>query len=139
MDATIVNLGTTSPDEDVFLCGPRVHLVAGASVIWPGLHISDLDGDEQLKGLITAGKVSVSIALTASDAASPLQGSLSPQKLPRYTVALLPTGANAVEGQVAFATNGRRTGQGGGAGTGVPVYWSNAAWRVFFDDTAVAA
>lgn len=139
MDATITNLGTTSPDDDVFLSGPKVSLAAGASMVWSDLTVADLDGAGWLKGLITAGKVSVSVALTADDAVAPLVGSLSPQKLPRYTVATLPTGANAVEGQLAFATNGRRTGQGAAAGTGVPCYFSAGSWRVFYDDTVVAA
>jgi hypothetical protein len=56
--------------------------------------------------------------------------------LPVYTVANLPTGA---AGMVAYASNGRKTGEGAGAGTGVPVYFSNAAWRVYSTDAAVAA
>jgi hypothetical protein len=54
----------------------------------------------------------------------------------QYTVATLPMG---VEGQTAYATNGRKSGEGGGAGTGVPVYFSNAAWRVYSTDVAVTA
>jgi hypothetical protein len=53
-----------------------------------------------------------------------------------YTVALLPAG---VEGAITYATNGRKVGEGAGLGTGVPVYFSNGAWRVFSTDAAVAA
>jgi hypothetical protein len=53
-----------------------------------------------------------------------------------YTVANLPTDAS--EGTIAFATNGRKVGQGAGAGTGVPVYFSAGAWRVFSTDSPVA-
>jgi hypothetical protein len=53
-----------------------------------------------------------------------------------FTVATLPAG---VTGQTAYATNGRKVGEGGGAGTGVPVYFSTGAWRVYSTDAAVAA
>jgi hypothetical protein len=39
----------------------------------------------------------------------------------------------------AYATNGRKVGEGAGAGTGVPVYYSNGSWRVYSTDAAVAA
>ncbi len=55
--------------------------------------------------------------------------------LGRFTVALLPI--TALESQTAYATNGRKVGQGAGAGTGVPVYYSQGAWRVFSTDTPV--
>lgn len=53
------------------------------------------------------------------------------------TVAALPSNANP--GQTAYASNGRKAGEGAGAGTGVPVYYSNGAWRVYSTDAAVAA
>ena len=52
-------------------------------------------------------------------------------------VATLPNGL--FEGEEGYATDGRKVGEGVGAGTGVEIYWSNAAWRVFSDDTAVLA
>lgn len=55
----------------------------------------------------------------------------------RYTVAGLPAAGTA--GRVAFATNGRKVGEGGGAGTGVPCYDDGTAWRRYSDDTTVAA
>jgi hypothetical protein len=39
----------------------------------------------------------------------------------------LPTTGNA-EGDWAYATDGRKTGEGAGAGTGVPVWWSGSHW-----------
>jgi hypothetical protein len=62
-----------------------------------------------------------------------LPGPVTPGK---FTVAGLPTGA---EGQIAYATNGRKVGEGGGAGTGVPVYFSNGSWRVYSTDAPVAS
>lgn len=44
---------------------------------------------------------------------------------PNYAVASLPTTGNAT-GAIAFATNARKPGEGGGAGTGMPVFWNPA-------------
>jgi hypothetical protein len=60
-----------------------------------------------------------------------------PGNLGAFTVAALPT--NPIAGQFAYATNGRKVGEGAGSGTGVPVYYSNGAWRVFSTDAAVTA
>ena len=64
------------------------------------------------------------------------QGLLLAIYLNRYTVVKLPAGT---EGRIAFATNGRKVGEGPGAGTGVPVYFSNGFWRVFSTDAAVTS
>ena len=55
----------------------------------------------------------------------------------QFAVASLP--ASPQEGYIAYATNGRKVGEGAGSGTGVPVYFSNGAWRVFSTDQQVAA
>lgn len=57
--------------------------------------------------------------------------------LKSYAVAALPTGVS--NSSVAFASNGRKVGEGAGAGTGVPVYYSNSQWRVFSTDAQVQA
>jgi len=57
--------------------------------------------------------------------------------LTRYTVAGLP--ASPGEGAIAFATNGCKIGEGTGAGTGVPVYFSLSSWRVFSTDVPVTS
>ena len=54
-----------------------------------------------------------------------------------FTVANLPNNPGA--GQQAYASNGRKVGEGAGAGTGVPVYYSNGTWRVFSTDAAVTS
>lgn len=59
-----------------------------------------------------------------------------PVALPSYTVAALPA---SNDGSLAFASNGRKTGEGVGAGTGVPAYRDGGTWFRFADDTAVAA
>jgi len=53
------------------------------------------------------------------------------------TVAGLPAAGQF--GRLRFATNGRKTGEGLGAGTGVLVYDDSVAWRRCDDGTTVAA
>lgn len=53
---------------------------------------------------------------------------------PSYTVAGLPTGS---AGRIAFATNGRKNGEGSGSGTGVLVFHDGTAWRA--SDTGATA
>ena len=53
------------------------------------------------------------------------------------SVATLPASAN--EGDNAYAVDGRKPGEGSGAGTGCPVVWSNSAWNSFFSGAAVTA
>lgn len=54
--------------------------------------------------------------------------------LGQYTVADLPTGTSGAQ---AYATNGLKVGESTGNGTGVPVYYSNGAWRVWSTDAPV--
>ena len=54
------------------------------------------------------------------------------------SVANLPTSGNAI-GDWAYALDGRRTGQGVGAGTGVPVFWIAANQWIAADSGAVVA
>ncbi len=65
-----------------------------------------------------------------------LTGLTAALKLASFTVAGLPAGTVA---QIAYASNGRKVGEGAGVGTGVVVYYSGGNWRVFSTDAAVAA
>lgn len=56
-----------------------------------------------------------------------------------YTVSGLPVNPVPTNGTIAYATNGRKVGEIAGSGTGVPVYYSNNAWRVFSTDAPVQA
>ena len=56
----------------------------------------------------------------------------------KCAVADLPATGNT-EGDWAYALNGRKTGEGSGAGTGVPVWWSNGAWVAADSGATVAA
>lgn len=60
----------------------------------------------------------------------------NPQRLPSYTVAGLPAGA---AGDIAFTSNGRKNGEGAGAGTGVLVFHDGTAWRACDTGATVAA
>jgi hypothetical protein len=55
-----------------------------------------------------------------------------------YTVNDLPSVTSFM---VAFATDGRKSGESVGNGTGVPVYYdtSSSSWLTFFDNTVVVA
>jgi hypothetical protein len=48
-------------------------------------------------------------------------------------------GSASPAGRQKYATNGRKVGEGAGAGTGIPVYSDGTAWRRYGDDTTAAA
>jgi hypothetical protein len=54
-----------------------------------------------------------------------------------YTVANLPT--DVIAGQTAYASNGRKAGEGAGSGTGVLVFRDTTAWRACDTGATVAA
>lgn len=56
-----------------------------------------------------------------------------------FTVATLPVSAAGTKGRLAFATDGRKNGEGAAAGTGVLCYDDGTAWRRVSDDTTAAA
>lgn len=60
---------------------------------------------------------------------------LNVAQLNSYSVASLPSSPSSAA--IAFATNGRKVGEGSGSGTGVPVYYSLGQWRTFSDDSPV--
>lgn len=93
---------------------------------------------EQLKSEINVLNQRVTKVETKTEQAGYADG------VPAYVVASLPTNGLA-NGQsfvtIAFASNGRKSGEGAGLGTGVPVYWDAASlqWLKFSDDTAVTS
>jgi len=54
-----------------------------------------------------------------------------------FSVAGLP--ASPAAGTTAYASNGRKLGEGSGSGTGVPVYFQGGSWRTFSSDQPVAS
>lgn len=63
--------------------------------------------------------------------------SIAPISPGAYTVANLPAPASLPVGAHAYATNGRRAGEGAGAGTGIPVWSDGSKWRTFYDNAEV--
>lgn len=112
-----------------------------------GTHVAVVTIDQQ--GRITAAS-ETAISLTASDvglgnvankAQVPLDGSetmTGPLRLKSYTVASLPASAGVIP-QIAYASNGRKNGEGAGAGTGVPVFWDSNDWCAFDTGAPVEA
>ena len=62
----------------------------------------------------------------------------APIKDKSYTVASLPSCATLGAGTTAYASNGRRSGEGAGAGSGIPVYCDGANWRAYYDNSVAA-
>lgn len=56
-------------------------------------------------------------------------------RLPNRTYSQLPSSAD--DGVTVYVTDGRKSGESAGAGTGVPAYFSGSNWYRFSDDTAV--
>lgn len=67
------------------------------------------------------------------------KGTLVQPQAPVYTVAALP--ATAATGSYAFASNGRKGGEGVGAGTGLMVYWnpSTSSWFTYSGNVLVTS
>lgn len=116
-DYTLTNAGTV----EVFLPGPNASLAVGESVTWEDVSRDDLAENTVVQGYIEDGTITVSGGTN--------------------TVAQLATFTGLL-GQWAYASDGRKTGEGGGAGTGLPVYYSDspvAGWYRAADDTVVVA
>lgn len=56
-----------------------------------------------------------------------------------FAVASLPSSGSQTAGDTAYATDGRRSGEGGGAGSGLPVWSDGTNWRVHYDNSVVVA
>lgn len=93
--------------------------------------ISTLLGTEMIPAVYSGDTVNYNI--TAAVMLTYVQAN----PLKTSTVALLQ--ASPTAGQLAYASNGRKQGEGAGLGTGVPVYFSSGQWRRFSDDTQVLA
>jgi len=132
MDAAITNASSAA----IFVPGPNLDIPAGSTKTWAGITVADLDGNPVLKQYVVDGDLTVSVSPDAEDAALATQGALNFAAMPIYANANLPTGYN---GRVAFVSDGRKGGEGAGAGTGVPCYYDAAStsWLTFSGDTAV--
>lgn len=88
-----------------------------------------------ITGLVAAEQ---NTQLILSAMLSALRSGLVVQPTPTsYAVAALP--ATGAAGQFAWASNGRKPGEGAGSGTGVPVFWnpSTAQWFSYLSGAVV--
>lgn len=83
---------------------------------------------------VTGGEITDALNELINDVNAVISGVVLGATLNSYTVANLGT---APTNQIVMATNGRKIGEGAGLGTGVPVYFSLGAWRVFSTDAPV--
>jgi hypothetical protein len=134
MDAAITNNGATAK----FIPGPNFNLDAGETKTWSDIILTDLDSNNVIKAGVIAGILAVSMTPGPNDAALATQGAMGLDGLAVYAFAALPTGFN---GRMVFVTDGRKGGEGAGAGTGLPAYYdaTAAAWLNFHDNAATAA
>lgn len=95
--------------------------------------LTDSNDRNLTTGDIVGGQIVISVYNSSTDAWE-CHGIKT--TLPRYAVASLPSG---VAGQLAFATDGRKNGEGGGSGTGVLVFHDGTAWRASDTGATVAA
>lgn len=84
-------------------------------------------------GLFSASGLGVTGVFSATGAAT----FSSTVRVGVFTVATLPTPGTA--GRKAQASNGRKSGEGAGVGTGVPVWDDGTNWKTYYDNTTVAA
>lgn len=84
-----------------------------------------------------SGTSTLATALLVADAISFRPA--SPIKSVKALVAGLPSPVTAGQGTIHYATNGRKAGEGAGAGTGCPVHSNGTEWLTFYDNTAIAA
>ncbi len=95
--------------------------------------LTDANDRNLTTGDIIGGQIVVSVYNSSTDAWE-CHGIKT--TLPRYAVADLPTG---VAGQLAFATDGRKNGEGSAAGTGVMVFSDGSNWCACDTGATVAA
>lgn len=91
---------------------------------------------DSLKKEIAANKKATVKLITTTEQSQYVDG------IPAATKVNLPTDGLAngsTYASIWFCSNGRKSGEGIGAGTGVPVYWNNATgkWFTFSTDTEV--
>ena len=69
------------------------------------------------------------------DAATGRTTFAGPIKPGAYTVATLPSASTSGAGSICYASNARKSGEGVGAGSGIPVWSDGTNWRTYYDNT----
>lgn len=116
IDASLTNASSSR----IFIPGFNIEIASGGSATLTGIRDEDLEANDTLSEMIEDGTVTVVISRSVGTVAELLA-------------------VTGWEGQVAYATNGRKTGEGAAAGTGIPCYFSSATWRRYYDDAQITA
>lgn len=121
-----------------FMVNARGQLTAAAAVAiaFPAAPVTSVAGKT---GTVTLAKGDVGLGNVSNKAQLPLDGTdamTAPITLKSYAVASLPAVGAA---QIAYASNGRKNGEGAGSGTGVLVFCDATAWRACDTGATVAA
>lgn len=114
--------------------GPVVLKIDSSGQFGLGGDIGNASGAYESPNIYGNAAGEISIGTTSPSAKLDVNGTVKPG---RYTVATLPTSPG--EAAHAFATDGVKTGETTGSGTGVPVYYSGSQWRVAGTDQPVSA
>ena len=131
VDGTLYTPGQLTVGGSSYLAGPIT-----------AVNSSTFSGPSTFQGVVSMGAgLTISSGTLAAKGGASITGSLSvgggTVGLPTYTVATLPSGA---VGSLAYATNGRKTGEAAGAGTGVLVVGgSGGQWISVMGGTTVLA
>lgn len=105
---------------------------------WSGRAEIGLTGDDNFHFKVSADGASWHEGINinaASGVASFPSGAVQNQ----YSVSGLPAASAALTGAIVLATNGRKSGESTGAGTGCPAWCDGSHWRTFYDNSIVAA
>lgn len=150
LDAATLTINASSLGRVIIAGGPTSQPAAGAHSNATQISNSDINYGLLLgslssgNGFIQAQRVD-GTATTYNLSLQPNGGSVvtggavtagGPVNLKSYTVAGLPAGSAA---DAAYASNGRKNGEGAGAGTGVLVFKDGTAWRACDTGATVAA
>ncbi len=129
--------GDNTPTINTSFSGNGVSYIGASSASAIGLGVSPNVSGAKVQ--ILGG---LYLAVSAASATNPGAGNLQAEGWIKPALSLvsgLGSAATAGVGAQKFATNGRKAGEGAGVGTGVPVYSDGVNWRVYRDDTTVAA
>jgi hypothetical protein len=94
-------------------------------------------GSAIVPGDITANMIALVVYNASVDSYNVIGIGDAAPTIPTYTVANLPSSAPA--GSMAYASNGRKNGEGSAAGTGVMAFKDGSAWRAVDTGATVAA
>lgn len=138
-----LGLGTASKSnvEDFDAAGTAAGLIAGLNLGTASqANVGDFDAAGTAAGLVGALDAAAvgALPITGGTATGNL-GSTGTLSSGASTVADLPDPTGLAPGSYYFATDGLKSGEDSGSGTGVPVWTDGTSWLTFYDNTEVQA